>query len=284
MRLLNTSSITLEEFQGSPPEYAILSHTWLDDEVTLQDLTLDKDRTKAGWDKILNCCRKCLKEGWKYVWIDTCCIDKTSSAELSEAINSMFAWYQRAAICYAFLSDVWRVRKGDEPGTLARSRWFTRGWTLQELLAPSYLIFLDSSWREIGSRSFLSSTIETITGISAYQMAHFRDCSIATKMSWAAGRQTTRIEDQAYCLLGLFGINMPLLYGEEEKAFIRLQQEILRVSDDETIFAWRGKSARQRVVSPSQITQQGKSLRKENISGVPRCSLWNASYIPYLLF
>ncbi|OTB10597.1 hypothetical protein K445DRAFT_69936 [Daldinia sp. EC12] len=249
MRLLNTSSIALEEFQGSAPEYAILSHTWLDGEVTLQDLTLDRNRTKAGWEKIISCCRKCQKEGWKYVWIDTCCIDKTSSAELSEAINSMFAWYQRAAICYAFLSDVEEVRKWDELDTFAESRWFTRGWTLQELIAPLSLIFLDSSWREIGSRSYLSSTIERTTGISAFQIAHFRGCSIATKMSWAAGRKTTRIEDQAYCLLGLFGINMPLLYGEEEKAFIRLQQEILKVSNDETIFAWRGKSAHRRVAS-----------------------------------
>ncbi|KAI1408671.1 heterokaryon incompatibility protein-domain-containing protein [Hypoxylon sp. FL1857] len=239
MRLLNTSSITLDEFQGTPPEYAILSHTWLDGEVTLQDLSLDRERAKAGWHKIRNCCRLCRREGWKYVWIDTCCIDKTSSAELSEAINSMFAWYQRAGICYAYLSDVERTHRGEQMEQFARSRWFTRGWTLQELIAPLYLVFVDNSWREIGSRSHLSSSIEQITGISAFHVAHFRGCSIATKMSWAAGRKTTRIEDQAYCLMGLFGINMPLLYGEEGKAFIRLQQEILRVSDDESIFAWR---------------------------------------------
>ncbi|KAI8958846.1 HET-domain-containing protein [Daldinia sp. FL1419] len=215
MRLLNTSSVALEEFQGTAPEYAISSHTWLDGEVTLQDLTLDRGRTKAGRNKIINC------------------IDKTSSAELSEAINSMFAWYQRAAVCYAFLSDVKGVRRGDELGTFARSRWFTRGWTLQELIAPLYLVFLDSSWREIGSRSYLSSTIEKITGISSFQMAHFIGCS-------------------AYCLLGLSGVNMPLFYGEEEKAFIRLQQEILKVSDDETIFAWQGKSARRKAMFPAK--------------------------------
>ncbi|KAI1099792.1 heterokaryon incompatibility protein-domain-containing protein [Jackrogersella minutella] len=242
MRLLNTSSITLEEFQGSAPDYAILSHTWLTGEVTLQDLSEDKGRTKAGWHKILNCCLLCLREGWKYVWIDTCCIDKTSSAELSEAINSMFAWYQRAGICYAYLSDV-DMASRENPDLFTNSRWFTRGWTLQELIAPQYLMFLNTNWSEIGSRSYFSSAIEKTTGISDYYMDNFQSCSIAVKMSWAAKRRTTRIEDQAYCLLGLFGINMPLLYGEERKAFIRLQQEILKVSDDESIFAWHAPTS-----------------------------------------
>ncbi|KAI1373155.1 heterokaryon incompatibility protein-domain-containing protein [Hypoxylon crocopeplum] len=174
MRLLDTSSLTLDEFQGLPPEYAILSHTWLEGEVTLQDLSLDKGHDKAGWRKILNCCRLCRGAGWKYVWIDTCCIDKTSSAELSEAINSIFAWYQHAAICYAYLSGVDSIHRREQLRQFAKSRWFTRGWTLQELIAPQYLVFVDDSWSEIGSGSYLSSTIENITGISAFNMAHFR--------------------------------------------------------------------------------------------------------------
>lgn len=240
MRLLDTTTIAVEEFQGDLPEYAILSHTWETEEVTLPDLTSDKKRSKAGWAKILKCCELCRNKGCKYVWIDTCCIDKSSSAELSEAINSMFRWYQQAAVCYAYLGDVQSTQAGLLE-QIFHSRWFTRGWTLQELIAPVYLLFLDCNWIEIGTRSYLSSTVEDVTGISPSDMANFRDCSVATKMSWASKRQTTRTEDQAYCLLGLFDINMPLLYGEGDKAFLRLQYEILRASNDESIFAWRGK-------------------------------------------
>jgi hypothetical protein len=240
MRLLNTNTLTLTDFQGTPPEYAILSHTWGNGEVTFADFT-DTSHTKPGWDKIFKCTKLCRHEGWQWVWIDTCCIDKSSSSELSEAINSMFAWYQKASICYAFLSDVTSKRREQRQGQFAESRWFTRGWTLQELIAPAYLIFLDSEWTEIGTRAYLSSIIEDATGISSSDMANFRGRSVAKKMSWAARRKTTRIEDQAYCLMGIFDINMPLLYGEGEKAFLRLEYEILRTSDDESIFAWQGR-------------------------------------------
>ncbi|KAL2071100.1 hypothetical protein VTL71DRAFT_12335 [Oculimacula yallundae] len=231
MRLLNTTTIELEEYIGeSIPSYAILSHRWEGEEVTFQDLREGRGENMAGYSKITGCCRQAKIDGWGYAWVDSCCIDKSSSAELSEALNSMFKWYQDAEVCYAYLSDV--VYRSQ----LAESQWFTRGWTLQELLAPEFVIFYDRDWKEIGTRSCMWEEIEIITGI-----LHFTTidrASVAQKMSWASRRTTTRVEDQAYCLMGLFGVNMPTLYGEGKKSFLRLQLEILRISSDETIFAW----------------------------------------------
>ena len=136
MRLLNTSSINIYVFSGDEiPEYAILSHTWGDEEVSLQELDKDESRAKAGYSKIQSCCALANLQGWQYVWIDTCCIDKSSSAELSEAINSMFRWYRDAKVCYAYLEDVAINSHEDSMVAFRKSRWFTRGWTLQELLA-----------------------------------------------------------------------------------------------------------------------------------------------------
>ena len=151
--------------------------------------------------------------------------------------------YKTAQICYAYLADVpanFRNPETSEGMTLyaalERSQWFTRGWTLQELLAPQWVVFLADDWTQIGTKATLANEITAITGIA--HLFNFQDASIAQKMSWAAHRQTTRLEDQAYCLMGLFDVNMPLIYGEGKKAFIRLQLEILSKSDDESIFAW----------------------------------------------
>ena len=243
MRLLDTQNIEICEFSEWIPQYAILSHTWAKEEVTLQ-IVLDKARPELqGWTKIWQSCKRAAEDGWQYIWIDTCCIDKTSSVELSEAINSMFRWYSDAAVCYAYLADV-TTRSGDPISRreFVASRWFTRGWTLQELLAPSFLMFLDGSWNEIGTRSECADAIALATGIDVAQQANFNSCSIAIKFSWASKRKTKRLEDQAYCLLGLFGISMPLLYGEGAAAFLRLQLELIKITDDETIFAWfRGR-------------------------------------------
>ncbi len=152
----------------------------------------------------------------------------------------MFRWYGDAEICYAYLSD---VENGEDPTTesssFASSRWFTRGWTLQELLAPVEVIFLASDWVEIGTKKSLHSTVSRVTGISESVLDEVSCArySVAQMMSWAAGRRTTRSEDRAYCLMGLFDINMPLLYGEGRKAFTRLQHEI-KQSGDRSIFAW----------------------------------------------
>lgn len=245
MRLIRISSsiLTLCEFFGDNiPPYAILSHTWGDEEVTFQHFQSGHADERAGYSKIERCCAQALQDGYEYVWIDTCCIDKSSSAELSEAINSMFQWYQNANVCYAYLSDVpsgGTLESLTAPNSMfRRSRWFTRGWTLQELIAPEMAVFFDCDWNEIGSRSYLRNLISTITGIENVDNLEITHLSVAQKMSWASQRKTTRLEDEAYCLLGIFGVNMPLLYGEGKYAFGRLQQQILSQTDDDSIFAW----------------------------------------------
>ncbi|KAK0732394.1 hypothetical protein B0T21DRAFT_384703 [Apiosordaria backusii] len=201
---------------------------------------------KAGYAKLNYACTQASKDGHSYIWIDTVCIDRRSSSELSEALNSMFGWYQKAAVCYAYLDDVhfdsytsgYRTWKDD----FSASRWFRRGWTLQELVAPKKLVFYAHGWRLLGTKSSLVKTVEKITGIEEVVLLEPRlvhNASIAQRMSWAAGRETARAEDVAYCLLGLFGVNLPIIYGEgQDKAFLRLQEEIIRRTDDQSIFAW----------------------------------------------
>ncbi|RYP50462.1 hypothetical protein DL769_010947 [Monosporascus sp. CRB-8-3] len=245
MRLLNVETLQFEEFIGEVgvdiPLYAILSHTWGEEEVSFADHVSRQSWSRKGYEKICGCCRLAKSEGFQYAWIDTCCIDKSSSAELSEAINSMFTWYHDAAVCYVYLND---VEASEDPTALdssfSRSRWFTRGWTLQELLAPAEVVFLGSNWVEIGTKKSLCASVSRITRISqkVLEDGSWATNSIAEKMSWASGRRTTRVEDEAYCLMGLFNVNMPLLYGEGREAFLRLQQEIIKRSDDQSIFAW----------------------------------------------
>ncbi|KIW45055.1 uncharacterized protein PV06_03476 [Exophiala oligosperma] len=250
MRLLHTTKYTLEEFYDEGELwYAILSHTWAEEEVTFQDLTTtDRPvnfKSKNGFEKLRKTCLRAKEDGFEYVWIDTCCINKQSSAELSESINSMYRWYQNAAACYAYLADViFKPIQGLDQSGFYWSQWFRRGWTLQELIAPSIVIFLDQSWAQIGTKSTLSSVISKVTGIPKIILhgGNLDEQSIATRLSWASQRQTTRTEDIAYCLLGLFDINMPLLYGEGERAFVRLQEEIIKVSTDYSIFAWSAYS------------------------------------------
>lgn len=249
MRLLNTSTLEFREFHGPKTvEYAVLSHTWTEgEEISYRDF-LDLNpawTTKSGFQKVQWACRTALAHGVAWIWIDTICIDKSSSAELSEAINSMYAWYREAHVCYAYLSDVPDIERSERDSLrlFRESRWFTRGWTLQELIAPRGLIFYSQSWKKIGDRSdkFLLGTISGITGIPTSILTGkdtLHQISLAKKMSWAARRVTTRVEDVAYCLLGIFDVNMPLLYGEGTKAFTRLQEEIIETSNDHTIFCW----------------------------------------------
>ncbi|RGP59317.1 hypothetical protein FLONG3_11227 [Fusarium longipes] len=242
MRLLNVSTLSLQDFIGRIPPYAILSHTWGEQEVLFCDIGTPTITSKQGYAKLIGCCRKAAQDGFDWVWIDTCCIDKTSSAELSEAINSMYVWYQRATVCYAYLQDV-----TDNSLTLAfpvvefyKSRWFTRGWTLQELIAPQTVELCSKEWNVIGTKRSLASGIGSVTGIpiSVLRGAKPSTYNVAERMSWASARTTTREEDLAYCLLGLFNVNMPLLYGEGPKLFPRLQEQILRQEEDYSIFAW----------------------------------------------
>ncbi|KAK0721384.1 hypothetical protein B0T21DRAFT_51209 [Apiosordaria backusii] len=238
MRLLNTRTLIVEDFYGySVPPYAILSHTWGSDEVTFQDIqNLEIARLKAGFTKIVYACAQAFRDHLQYTWIDTCCIDKTSSSELSEAINSMYDWYRDSRICYVYLSDVKK-----DGGDFTRSRWFTRGWTLQELLAPNQVLFFDCKWTRIMNKGSNAHEISIVTGIDSSVLRGLTDIqsqSVAQRMSWMATRTTTRLEDIAYSMLGIFDVHMPLIYGEGRLAFIRLQQEIIRQSNDDSIFAW----------------------------------------------
>lgn len=257
MWLLNTQTLKLEAFLGDVPRYAILSHRWEDEELSFGDVTTKHQHLK-GYQKVKAFCEEAKRNHFQYAWADTCCIDKKSSAELGEAINSMYMWYERADICYAYLCDV----QGQEE--IARSSWFTRGWTLQELLAPTKLHFYDSRWSPIASKYDLSAELESITGIPQLALHHFRhdDFCIAEKMAWAARRQTTREEDSAYCLLGLFNVNMPLLYGEGSKAFLRLQEEVMKVSTDLSILLWQGCASPMNgmlAAAPSSFKKDGRN-------------------------
>ncbi|KAL2070351.1 hypothetical protein VTL71DRAFT_13377 [Oculimacula yallundae] len=249
MRLLNTTTFKLHTFfDNDVPKYVILSHRWDAEEVTFQDLESGRGPDMPSYAKIQGCCSQARNEGWEYVWIDSCCIDKSSSAELSEAINSMFKWYEQAQICYAYLSDV-DSRLFPISFQLRESAWFTRGWTLQELLAPANVVFYDKMWIDIGTKRSLKDDISSITGIR--DLWKYQYCCAAEKLSWASRRKTTRIEDEAYCLMGLFDINMPLLYGEGEKAFRRLQEAIMMSSEDQSLFAWTSLDGRGAFLAPS---------------------------------
>jgi len=353
MRLLeilssNKFRLTRNFREGTIPPYAILSHTWGDDEdeVTYEDMMRGLGRDKPGYKKLMLCGTEATRDRLEYIWIDTCCIDKSSSAELQESINSMYKWYQNADVCYAFIED-WLVEddwadlvplgqgenricdneimtlsneellkhmqkdredkmnpggknnafdgwvqmddthsanilemnkdipsfsneevlKNQEklsvsfeedqaqiPDSSSRDgqikkncplKWFTRGWTLQELIAPRQMKFFDTDWTFRGAKSdpIVASWLNHITGVPVQVLSTatadaLKRCSIGSRMSWAAYRQTSREEDAAYCLLGIFGVHMPLLYGEGSNAFMRLEEEIMKYSTDLSIFAW----------------------------------------------
>ncbi|GAB1311833.1 hypothetical protein MFIFM68171_02043 [Madurella fahalii] len=242
MRLISVRTRQLEYFATPPELYAVLSHTWgkAEDEVSYQDFQdADLRGSKRGFAKIESTCERAKADGLSYVWIDTCCIDKSSSAELGEAINSMFTWYRLATVCYVYLEDV-DSTAADQ--SIRDSRWLTRGWTLQELIAPRVAQFYDCHWRLIGDKNQLGDQLHDAAGIdtSILQGAALDTVCVGRRMRWAASRSTTREEDIAYCLMGIFDVNMAMLYGEGAvKAFQRLQEEIVKEYDDHTIFAWR---------------------------------------------
>ncbi|EME43454.1 hypothetical protein DOTSEDRAFT_174297, partial [Dothistroma septosporum NZE10] len=245
MRLLSTSSLEFRNFpdrDGRTPAYAILSHTWStipDEEVLYHDVINGTTTTKKAFSKLDGAMRQA-RPRYDWIWVDTCCIDKTSSAELSEAINTMYTWYENADACFAFLQD----KAFCSVGEIVESKWFSRGWTLQELIAPKEVLFYDQNWTSIGSKKsptiFSAISERTKVGVDILLgTTPIQSVSVAQRMSWAAGRKTTRDEDMAYCLMGIFGVNMPMLYGEGGKnAFHRLQESIMKDSNDHTIFTW----------------------------------------------
>ncbi|KAK7961985.1 uncharacterized protein PG986_002810 [Apiospora aurea] len=321
MRLIAVKSFAIKYFAGDEtPPYVILSHTWGPNEVTLQDMQAEfggeddgynhaharptnRASRKEGFRKIKYTCEQAAKEGLEWAWVDTCCIDKSSSAELSEAINSMYRWYNKAKTCYAYLADVTlderAMREPDLPTTanerptgketaiyqaIRRSRWITRGWTLQELLAPNDIEFYNARWSRIGDRNWsLRSSLARATGIDQKCLqtgdhARLADYSIATRMSWASRRSCTRTEDIAYCLMGIFDINMPMLYGEGKKAFVRLQEEILKETEDHSLFAWAVAEGSDRAWCPSSVFAESPAdfAQSGNIER-PESSLWGLS-------
>lgn len=192
-------SISHKTFIGRLPSYAILSHRWTDDEPTFQDITNGTRKDSKGYAKLLFCARQAQEDGLIYFWVDTVCIDKSSSAELAESLNSMFRWYREAARCYVLMSDVTEMERDFD-----RSEWFRRGWTLQELLAPRNVEFFNKNGRLLGTKKKLEVRIKRITGIpsTALQGQALSKYSVGARLSWMRKRETTIQEDRAYCLLG----------------------------------------------------------------------------------
>jgi len=245
MRLLklNNGELSLTKDQASKiPPYGILSHTWGDDdeEVTFQDLKNGLGKKKVGYKKIQFCAEEATRDGLQYFWVDTCCIDKSNNAELSEAIVSMFRWYRNATKCYVYLADV--SVNGQDPANhsfqswgsaFRKSRWFTRGWTLQELIAPPFVEFFSAEGNLLGDKKSLERQVHEITRIAvqALQGQALSTLSVHERLSWAEFRETKREEDKAYSLWGMFNVYMPPLYGEGiENAFRRLQEEVNKCS------------------------------------------------------
>ncbi|KAK0108133.1 hypothetical protein ONS95_002955 [Cadophora gregata] len=338
MRLINCETGELEWFAVQPPPYSILSHTWDGEtEVTYQDymnfLSGRGKESRKNWAKVERSIEITLNssERLKYIWIDTCCIDKTDTPELSEAINSMFKWYARATVCYAQIADfesdflaapmmsVYQINNSRAPGQgqshempqihaspqltdiakreLRGCRWFTRGWTLQELIAPPTVEFYDVHWIHFGNRNELGDLLTSITSIDKKIFENtgtthreqnvtsmLSRMTIAKKMSWAKNRQTARTEDIAYSLLGIFGVNMAMTYGEENKAFIRLQKEIMAQYNDLSIFAWAANPTAHGVVpefrgilahSPAEFANAGYFEPSRNAIANPDFTLTN---------
>ncbi|KAG9230079.1 heterokaryon incompatibility protein-domain-containing protein [Amylocarpus encephaloides] len=241
MRLLHLDSDNLsltEDYTENVPPYAILSHTWGKDteEVTFDDFRAGTYTDKIGYRKIYFCGEQAAKDGFQYFWIDTCCINKSNLLELSEAINSMFRWYRDAAKCYVYLSDV-STSDHDQAGPSLRSwrsdfrksRWFSRGWTLQELIAPLSVEFFCSNGERLGDRKSLEGLLHEITGIAvpAFRGTDLSAFTVTERLSWAESRQTKKAEDEVYSLLGLFDVSMSLIYGEgREKARDRLLDKV----------------------------------------------------------
>lgn len=301
MRLLNTVTFQFKTFfDYSIPNYAILSHRWGNQEEEVSHKQLRKNLVppdSPGLVKIQNFCRLAAERGFPWAWIDTCCIDKRSSAELSQAINSMYKWYELSAECYVYLADVeFSVgelslkRQSEEafwhtPGgwstlrdRFIKSSWFKRGWTLQELIAPNKVVFYDTRWNEIGPLEQFYRDVAQVTRIGENWLApphirRSRRASIATRMSWASRRHTSEDEDLAYCLLGLFNVNMPLMYGEgAKKAFYRLQTEIMKISDDESLFAWTSDQGGSGLLAaqPSYFADSGDIVEETYSGGTSR--------------
>ncbi|PIA99385.1 Vegetative incompatibility protein HET-E-1 [Cercospora beticola] len=251
MRLLNVHTLEFSVYHSTPPPYAIASHRWhLGHEASYKDILKKRNTTSTGYKKVLEFADFVRKNvgNVEWLWIDTCCILQQSSEEVSEAVNSMFKWYRNAVVCIAWLDDFGGVREGGgDLGMLGRSRWFTRGWTLQELVAPKTVVFVTRGWEVLGYKGIRTEGLkqmamgpelgEILAGVTGIPEPVLKDYEYARaigaeqKLEWMSERETTREEDQSYCLLGFFDVTMPVIYGEgREKARMRLLAEIKRLN------------------------------------------------------
>lgn len=244
MKLVNTKTIRVESFRdNNVPDYAILSHRWGNREITYAEIQKGAPNLQHtdGYKKIYNCCKLAADVGLDYVWIDTCCIVKKDNAqpgedpELSKELASMFRYYRNSQVSYTYLADV----SVDEDPTVPKSafrnsKWFTRGWTLQELVAPLYITFFDKNWNEIGTKSSLQRVIAEITGIPSTVLLtnSSSQISVAERRKWFGKRETSVVEDRAYSLMGLLGVNISVKYGEREVAMERLNAKIAELAND----------------------------------------------------
>jgi hypothetical protein len=234
MRLLNRddagkiSLVTFDDDENVPP-YAILSHTWDREEVSFEDMVEGRAEDKPGYHKLKFCADQADLDRLRYFWVDTCCINKKDDIERQRSINSMFRWYRRAAKCYVYLADVFHTSTWQSP--FRSSRWFTRGWTLQELIAPKWVEFFSSEGKSLGDKASLEQDILDITGIpvKALRGGPLSEFRVSDQMAWMERRITTLKEDRAYSLFGMLDVCLPVVYGEgEEKAFDRLRYEVNR--------------------------------------------------------
>jgi hypothetical protein len=231
-------SLSLQRFANDKiPPYAILSHTWgqgEDDEVTYSDIKGGTGSKKPGYEKLLFCCKQAKHDNLNYFWVDTCCIDKSDSYDYATAINSMFRWYQNATRCYVYLPDVSVYAQNglahvDWQSAFCNSRWFTRGWTLQELLAPKVVEFYSRDSVLLGDKVTLQDMISKVTNIDVKALSErqLSEFSIEERLGWSKGRVTTVEEDQAYCLLGIFDVHLALIPAEgRDNAMRRLLEEV----------------------------------------------------------
>ncbi|KAI1792351.1 heterokaryon incompatibility protein-domain-containing protein [Ganoderma leucocontextum] len=302
MWLLSTDRAELHYFSSSDAitdGYAILSHTWEGQEQTHQEVLAIGARCSTDGtnprdfvcSKIHQSCVLAETHGFRWVWIDSCCIDKTSSTELSEAINSMFRWYAQAEVCYAYLVDVPSSSQlAARTSPFRKSRWHTRGWTLQELIAPAIVVFVSGDWQVLGTKANLAGLLQDVTGIDQKVLTRdvrLSSCSISVRMCWASQRNTTRVEDEAYCLMGLFGVSMPTIYGEGRRAFLRLQYEIMSHSSDISLFAWFttalpgcGKLSSQRITFLPGTTVPDVDPTKYLLAPSPQHFVYASHYTP----
>lgn len=309
-RLVNASTHALESFTSEGPPYAILSHVWGSEEVCLQDWQLGVKQDSEGHQKVLGTCELALQDGIDYVWVDTCCIDKTNHFELSQAINSMCAWYRDAEVCYVLLSDLdvqveersaqqanhgctqedqdpdadsgtHRMSSAEE-ATFVDSRYFKRGWTLQEMLAAKVVQFFAADGTYLGNLRNLANVVWAATGIDTLLlngMKSLDDCSIPEKVSWAAGRSTTKVGDRAYSLLRLLEVSMDLCYGDGIQEFVRLQKEILEQAQGIQVLAWdrTAKSKRKMLLADRPDDFRGCSWSTLERSSASGAEVWSTS-------